>query len=497
MLQMKERCTYMQEVNNLCKEVEEEAGSPSLSRSMDTRRKSESISVIPELTEEEEIAELEGRDDEFEKSRKISSASTNSADMDPKLVELATEVKDLNARFANTCMQAKDHYAALSKALTASFERQSSAKLKTSTSDSVVRRKKSHRASGSGSPKKNRKSLSNLEVGKEGERNEKLSKRRSCIEVGFHPPTTARMNSSEASASANTNTAEVTDSSGRVNPDSGLGVGHIPRDSVVLADKGSSPANWQRIISLNTGTDLSKEGTSASPCATPVEPVGPSGESSSSSASSSPSKVVLRRKVNQDSYSDNQPRQKKRPKSALIIEANPDRGTAVLSEVQLRDGNSQRQSSIVRRRSIEVDYSALAKTGLLFQGSTPNSPALGRSRNRVSRRLGTQPRDRSSIASIESLDPRAIMMFGGGDVERSVEYHNQSFETSHISTTSDITCSTTNPVPDYVLEQRFGMWKGVVENGLSTTKRSMSVDVLATKDKQSEWMEGWYMHVQC
>ena len=435
------------------------------------------MTKIPELTEEEELADLEGREVEFKpSSRKSSTASNSSNDMDPKLVHLAMEVKDLNTRFANTCMQAKDHYAALSRALTVSIERQST--VDPATTMVTTRRKKSSKGSSGGSPKKNRRSLSHIEDRHKDEF-KKVSNRRSCIEVGFASPI-------KDSSNASPNKLEATDNSGG-GPGIGQGVDFIPKDSVVLAGLTQTTAKAQQSSSLSTGAGLNGE-LKHSPGSAATEVIGgDSSSSNNSSSNSSPSKVVLRRKpADPDDYSDTKPRQKKRPKSALIIEANPASGTAVLSEVQLQDGNSQRPSSIVRRRSIEVDYTALARTGLLPTSkgsplcSTPNSPYLSsKSNKRASRRLGIQPRDRSSIASIESLDPRAIMMLGG-DMEQSAEYHNRSFEAS---TASDITCSTSQ-VPDYVLEQRIGMWKGIVENGLSKNKRSMSFDVLVPKEKQ-------------
>lgn len=40
-----------------------------------------------------------------------------SPNLNPRLAELATEVKDLNTRFATTCVQARQHYSSLSKAM--------------------------------------------------------------------------------------------------------------------------------------------------------------------------------------------------------------------------------------------------------------------------------------------------------------------------------------------------------------------------------------------
>ena len=76
----------MQEVNNLCKEIGE--------------------ATDPEQTE--------------------ATPSPSLSQHDPKLAELATDVKDLNTRFASSCMQARQHYASLSNTLATAIQEKES-----------------------------------------------------------------------------------------------------------------------------------------------------------------------------------------------------------------------------------------------------------------------------------------------------------------------------------------------------------------------------------
>lgn len=466
LLQMKERCGYMQEVNDLCKEVEKEAGSIKTSLS-----NGEKMNKIPELTEEEE----ENREDDegnMDVLRNDSSSSSSSSDMDPKLIELAMEVKDLNARFATTCMQAKQHYASLSRVLTASIERHSSLRssLRSSASTSSVKHSKrkdpSSKDSGS-SPRRSRKLLGGNQE-EQPKRKGKQVKGEDKSKANFDPPSTT-----EATEVCNPNAGTPDSSCAQQQfPGRKQGVVCIPEASVLAAES-PSPARLRRSVSLSTSTDLDKELNSVA------------------GSASSNSKVVLRSKiVNWEEYSDTQPRQKHRPKSALIIQANPASGTALLSEVQLRNEGNCKSSGSLRRRSVEVDYAALTRSGLISQGSvrrsfqsSPKSARVGNRkgyRNSVGSAPAFQPQDRSSIASIESLDPRAIMMLGG-EMQQS-DYYNRSFEASQASACSDITCSSTQ-IPDFVLEQGFGVWKGILgaDNGLCGSKRSVSMDTLSVK----------------
>ena len=86
---MKERCSYIQEVNGLCKEVGEETSSQS---SHDDRGQSSPPTHVPDLA------------------------------------DLATEVRDLNNRFTTMCIQAKQHYTDLSNALNTAIDDRSSLK---------------------------------------------------------------------------------------------------------------------------------------------------------------------------------------------------------------------------------------------------------------------------------------------------------------------------------------------------------------------------------
>ncbi len=74
------------------------------------------------------------------------SISTDRSSHNPELAELATKVRDLNTRFTSTCIQAKQHYADLSSAITvAGGERPLSSLSKASKSSVKYRKSKSER----------------------------------------------------------------------------------------------------------------------------------------------------------------------------------------------------------------------------------------------------------------------------------------------------------------------------------------------------------------
>ena len=143
---MKERCAYMQEVNGLCKDVEQ-ATMPGQHKMSGTRGEagggSNSNSKTPPVSlsnKEPTPAEVKSKLPTSVSSPELTRKEkrTNSpSELNPKLADLATEVKDLNVRFASTCMQAKQHYASLSKVLTASIERHSSLRSVRSSLSSV------------------------------------------------------------------------------------------------------------------------------------------------------------------------------------------------------------------------------------------------------------------------------------------------------------------------------------------------------------------------
>lgn len=477
---MKERCEYMQEVNSLCKDVEREttplretAATPPIrlssndgkmeqdeqkveegkedgSSEMVTSSESNGIDLERKLSksqgsEETELtrADIGSHSETFTDQETQTNTSLELGDgessqtgvesrvsppnspssLNPELVDLATEVKDLNVRFSNVCMQAKHHYAALSKVLTASIERHSSVR--------STRSKKVHY----------------VKITQINERNDEknaLSRQNSLAPEDNLPVKTssARRNNNSRNLEGNgynqvdggASTSATTNRPNRSLQTTGHDMGVAPTSKAsVLAT--TSP-RLSRSLSLSTGTDIDAEILS---CVQEKY------------------RVVLRSKsVSCDEYSDTEPRSKKRPKSAVIIEPNADGETALVSEVQLRNGSNN--GSKIRRRSMEISLSSLTKTGLLSPSNrlnqSPASPAAfprGTANRSPSRRRkfgslsALQARDRNSVISIESLDPRTVMI--SGQLQQNSYDFNSSFG-------SDATTSSMTQISDLVPERR-------------------------------------------
>ena len=209
--------------------------------------------------------------------------------------------------------------------------------------------------------------------------------------------------------------------------------------------------------------------------------------------------VVLRSKsVSCEDYTDTQPRSKKRPKSAVIIEPSGDGETVLMCEVEVRRNTGNKAAKLHRRSSMEIDLNSLAKSGLLLQSnlqqanspSTPVAlPAILRNQSSPvkTKAFGSAANlragDRTSVVSIESLDPRTMI---------SGQLHENS-HTFNTSIGSDLTNSV-RQLPSFASPQwnraaKEPRRKGnlnVPENGLQPGQRSMSMDTLAVNRNKGE-----------
>lgn len=423
-------------------------------------------------------------------STPVSEPSSPSS-LNPELAALATEVKDLNVRFANVCLKAKEHYASLSKVLTASIERQSSKRSSTRSARvhyvkvtgingkySTSRPSSIATEDGSASfPGFNRKGKGSVS------RQHSIGQGISDLEGTSYPNTSSfplpgvsrnrkfggsspdLVDYAPGSSIQSRTTNSLNNAVAAGHAVSG-GQGGAPTSKAsILATGSPNPKQLSRSASLSSGTDLDEEIRGR------VE--------------AKYRGVVLRSKsIACDEFSDTEPRSKKRPKSALIIEPKADGETALVSEVQLRNSSSK-DGSKVRRRSMEINLSSLAKTGLLSPSNLLNQSPVGspivypkavsQKRRKRFGSLSTLPAgDRSSLVSVESLDPRA--MISGHLQQNSYDFNS--------SIGSDLTVSMTM-VSDLVPEQREtkeaawdGNHLGVIGNGLRSRKRSVSMDNL-------------------
>jgi hypothetical protein len=387
----------------------------------------------------------------LEPSSPVSEPSSPSL-LNPQLAELATEVKDLNVRFANVCLQAKQHYASLSKVLTASIKRHVSKR-------SSTRSQRVHYVKITGIEEQtDRKGLSRRhssanESSSSGNRKSGLQKVDSASENSIQPQTTISLNNAASSL-----------------PSAGGGVGGAPTSKAsVLATDSPNPRHFSRSISLSSGTDLDSDEIR-------------------SRVESEYRGIVLRSK-SVDEYSDTEPRSKRRPKSAVIIEPNPDGETALVSELQLRN-SGDRDGSNIRRRSMEINLNSLAKTGLLSPSNLLNpSPATSpavypraavRRRQRKFGSLSTlQPSNRSSVVSIDSLDPRT--MISGNLQNNSYEFNS--------SIGSDLTMTQVSDLAHEQTRAKETAWNGNPLGFVNGRKRSVSMDVLNLGEVKGQLVE--------
>ncbi len=463
LLQMKERCAYMQEVNGLCKDVERATmpgqnnkknasttsaggggtdnsnqnskgpGSPSKTNS----RVSESSEVKSKLSVSTSSPDLSRKENRTE----------SPSELNPKLVDLATEVKDLNIRFASTCMQAKQHYASLSKVLTASIERHSSLRSVRSSLSSI----------------RSNRSLNGhyVRITQITERDGKDKKGQDITESG----------SSQSSANSTFEAANVGDtdnSAGKLKNNNNKcadeitstdAKGESPRSAPTPMDtKNPSATGSQNMTSKLDQSPGRKQGGALTPKASVVSTAGSPpklGRSSSVSTSTDIDSeirkrleekypVVLRSKSMScgDDYTDTQPRSRKRPKSAVVIVPSADGERALMSEVELRrsTGGNRAVKLHDRRSSMEIDLSSLANSGLLLRSNLQhaNSPStpVGFPAKLIKQSSPTKARafsssmnlraggDRSSVVSIESLDPRTLI---SGQLHQNSHAFNTSF----------------------------------------------------------------------
>ena len=411
--------------------------------------------------------------------------------LNPELAALATEVKDLNVRFANVCLQAKDHYASLSKVLTASIERQSSKRSSTRSTrvhyvkisaigDKNSLSRQTSEDGGVSFPGVNRtgkgsvsrqSSLGQGSIAPEGTSYTNTSSSPLPGVKGFRGSSQDRVDYAPGSSIQSQTTGSLNNAATTWHASS-RGQGGAPTSKgSILATGSPNPKLLSRSASLSSGTDIDAE------IRTRVE--------------AKYRGVALRSKsITCDEFSDTEPRSKKRPKSALIIEPKADGETAVVSEVVQLRNSSSKDGSKVRRRSMEINLSSLAKTGLLspsnlLNQSPASSPAVyprgvGQRRKKRFGSLSTLPSgNRSSVVSVESLDPRT--MISGQLQQNSYDFNS--------SIGSDLTSSMTM-VSDLVPERRGAKqaaWNGNhvgVGNGMQPRKRSVSMDNLGEEQRQ-------------
>ena len=264
----------------------------------------------------------------------------------------------------------------------------------------------------------------------------------------------------------------------------GQGVTPTTKDSVLATDF-PAPANPHRSASVSTGTDIDAEIRTRVQQKYKVVLRSRSVESSTHHHSRSV-----------DSYSDTQPRSsKKRPKSAVIIQPSADGETALVSGVELKTHHGSSSSSNdggpgkkSRRRSMEINLASLAKTGLLSPSNIIGSPAgTPPTLSRVARSPGRRKRcgslsvlqagDRSSIASIDSLDPRAMI---AGRLEQNSHEFNTSIR-SNASARSAVSIKSEPGVVSSSMMNGSPMRNGHhlgVGSELQAGKRSASMEVL-------------------
>lgn len=521
---MRERCEYMQEVNSLCKDVEQQTASPhqpdnnghqmekktgkipsSPSEATHDDEPTGSSGVNSEATKSSCRSEVNPKDEQSTSPSEANSVATkpgipseinpeatqpiNPSEVDsklnPQLVDLATEVKDLNVRFASICLQARQHYAALSKVLTASIERHSSLHMS-------LRSKKSQ----------NRHYVRITGIAERNDRQNSVSRHNSVsADFGSSHNSPSRESFSKQTdhhhhhMNYTTNTCKTHSTSCDSKHPLTTGSPNTPQTTLLQAATGKQ----QQGVALTSKASVLATGS--------PNPVGPDKFGRSISVSTSTDVVdcdsrsrveakfgvVLRSKsVDCDSYSDSQPRAGRRPKSAVIIEPSGDGETALLSEVQLKGQQGSKNGGGIRRRSMEITLSSLANSGLLSSGnfqtsSTASSPAVPRVSHGRRKRFGSlstlQPGDRSSVVSVESLDPRTMIT---GQLQQNSHAFN-------VSIGSDITGSLTH------ISQLVPEWKGTVparrtrkiaiENCLQPplTMRSVSMDAINKNKGQFEY----------
>ena len=493
---MKERCAYMQEVNELCKEVEKATQPQLMDSPLDTTLSQNTTlpqgTTLPQDTSlpQDTTLSQDTQDNILPQDATIPQDTTHSlqaivaksstddlnkelvngtqnqpacpSQLNPKLAELATDVKDLNVRFAAMCLQAKQHYSSLSRVLTASIDRRLSLRsLSSNSSHSGMssQNKKSEQDRNS-LPRQVRLCRSNSpqlqkRKNKRTDKHSKTKQKSKYTKVSLSIVPSSGPNAKESLAA---NKARFMPSKSSLSKRK-LDV-ITSRDSVFSTDSPSpqSGGGLTRSVSLSMSTDSDRELDSLTR-----------------------QKVFLRSKsVGTEEYSDTQPRSRRRPKSAVIIQANPDGETALLSEFELSNGDTTVKK---RRRSMEINLSSLAGSGLISHGnivenSVSSSPAVGKfpnwnHQNWVESFSTSEPGDRSSVISIESLDPRAMLT---GQM-------HQNYHLFNANSNTDISVSSTTKIPDLIWEPeggRIAKWNGnlAVENRLKGSKRSISMNEL-------------------
>lgn len=471
----------MHEVNSLCKVVEKdvEATHPTHTSNKNPENETSGREKQNGTTSEinpNQTQPVSPSEDNLEASEAARKSNGSPTELNPKLIDLATKVKDLNVRFATTCMHAKQHYASLSKVLASTIKRQSLLRSSIRSNQS----QNGHYVRVTGITERTdaeKPHLSRLNSGCADVNSHQLSP---CGEyIAENKPDIADGRSSGSPCSPEESKhSSTTSSHSTINtpvlppaqaPSRKQGVAQTTKASVLATD------------SPNLGQLL---GRSLSVSAADPE---------LGSRVQAKYRVVLRsRSVDCENYTDNQPRSKLRPRSAVIIEPSANGDTVFLSELQL-GAKQDRNGSRIRRRSMEINLSSLAKSGILSESniqasstncspSVPRTPA-GQSPGRRKKfgSFSTLPSShRSSVASVESLDPRTMI---SGHLQQNAHFNT--------SIGSDMTSSLTQ-MSGWSPERRVGhremqKWSGrllPVENGLQSSKRSASMDTINVNKKK-------------
>ena len=418
--------------------------------------------------------------------------------LDPQLIDLATQVKDLNVRFATTCMHAKEHYASLSKVLSEANDKRASVRSSSVRFNSSNQSHNGHYVRVTGiTERRNPNNPPSIANGINSHSNDSSPSPPSLgpkpdvtdgAETGFRQSPENASNSA-AALSHNTTATPSTPVAARATTNSLQGVARTSKASVLPTEAPIStlckPA-LSRSLSAHRASDLDRELARAKVQAK--------------------YNVVLRSKSvdSSENYSDSQPRSKLRPKSAVVIQPNADGETALLSEIQLRK-KGDKSVGHVHRRSMEINLASLSKSGVLSSNNiqqkssspasySPNiyrastSGAQNQSRkNRFSSSSTLPGSDRFSVTSVESLDPRTMI---SGQLQRNSHAFNMSIRSDGATGSSGRISGGWSPERHGVGKGEIQRWNGgllSVENGLQgSRKRSVSMDIIPMNKNRGE-----------
>ena len=492
---MKERCAYMQEVNSLCKDVEQ-ATMPTQRKTSEQREQVEESEPTPDSPSKTSTSEAANKTkltasvSSPELSRQEKSRTASPSELNPVLADLATEVKDLNVRFASTCMQAKQHYASLSKVLTASIERHTSLR----SSMTSIRSSKSlnghyvkitqisERHDGKGQDLVDSGSSQSSNASAFETTDTDTAKTKSMLNGGSrHGHQTSHRNeinpalTPSPSDSKNPSATNSQNMTPKLDRSAARKQGVAQTSAASMLTTTGSPPKLMRSSSVSTSTDIDSEIHKKLQKKYPV--------------------VLRSKSVSSEGYTDTQPRPRRRPKSAVIIEANADGETALVSEVELRTRSNNRAKQLHRRSSMEINLSSLTDSNLLvhsnlLQANSPSTPVgfLTRTTNpntqtqAQAKAFGSvanlKAGDRSSVVSIESLDPRAMIT---GQLQQNSHVFNSSIGPDVLKL-DEVQGFADSPELSRARQRNGNL--NVPENRLQSAQRSVSMDTLALSKKK-------------